>query len=240
MKKALLTLPLLALLAGLIAPAAEAKVSTRGLPKFLHSEESALDGKGDRNGIGLFRRMEATKSYVFVNGRVTAVSTTSITVEVKSKNDDGTITTAPYTFAVDATTKIIRKFKGTASILEVAVNDKVMLWGTALTNGTAKLIWDKSIWWGQISGTVTDVNTTAETFKLVLRQKQTKSGKTITVSATVKTHSGTTYWFGSDPVTPATFADLTTAMNAEKKVTIRGSWNSVGKYFLASKVTITP
>lgn len=240
MRKILVGLPLLALVFTLVAPAAEAKVSTRGLPKYLHSEESALDGKGDRNGLGLFKRSSESKSYVFVNGKVTAVSSTSITVEVRAKNDDGTITTSPYTFAVDATTKVIRKFKGTASIAEVAVNDRVMLWGTKLTDGTAKLIWDKSIWWGQIKGTVTDVNTTTETFKLVLRQKQTEGGLTKTVSASVKTHAGTTYWFGTDPVTAATFADLSSAMTDERKVTVRGSWNSVGKYFLASKVTITP
>lgn len=257
MRKFILTMTLLALVAGLMVPAAEAKVSTRGLPKFLHSEASALDGKGDRNGIGMFKRLEENKTMVYAHGKVTAVSATSITVEVRSKksdnevssqtentnsskNTDGDVVLTSYTFGVDATTKIIRKFKGTASIAEVAVGDKVKLWATKFEGGVAKLIWDKSIWWGSIKGTVTDVNTTAKTFKLVLRQKMTDSGLTKTVTATVKTHEGTTYWFGTEPVTAATFDDLTAAMNAEKKVTIRGSWNSVGKYFLASKVVITP
>ncbi len=252
MRKAFLVLPLIAIVTMLLGPSAEAKTSSKGLPKFLHGEESALDGKGDRNGIGMFKRLEENKTMVYANGKVTAVSATSITVAVRSKkaevsaqtentntSSDDAIVTTSYTFGVDATTKVLRKFKGTASITEVAVGDTVKVWGTKFEGGIAKLIWDKSIWWGQIKGTITDVNTTAKTFKLVLRQKQTESGLTKTVSALVKTHEGTTYWFGTEPVTAATFDDLTAAMNAEKKVTVRGSWNSVGKYFLASKVTIT-
>ncbi len=226
---------MLALASLLVAPVADAKISSKGLPKFLHSEESALDGKGDRNGIGMFNRAvdgEKTK-YVHVNGKVTAVSTTSITVDVRSKNEDETITTSPYTFAIDSTTKIIRKFKGSATIVEIAVGDKVKLWGTKLEGGVAKLIWDKSIWWGQIKGTITDLNATTKTFKLILKQKQTASGKTITVAATVKTHDGTKYWLGD---VEKAFTDLAN----DQVVTVRGSWNSANKYFLANKVTITP
>lgn len=233
MRKTYLAIPMLALVGLLIAPIADAKVSSRGLPKYLHSEASALDGKGDRNGIGQFKRNSENKKYVFVNGTVTAVSVDSITVAVRSKNDDGTITTTPYTFAVDTTTKVIRKFKGTASIAEVAVNDKVMLWGTKLESGVAKLIWDKSIWWGQVKGTITDLNSTTKTFKLILKQKETKSGKTITVAATIKTSDNTKYWLGD---VEKAFTDLAN----DQVVTVRGSWNSANKYFLASKVTITP
>ena len=153
MRKAFITLPLLALVVGLLAPVAEAKVSTRGLPKFLHSEESALDGKGDRNGIGMFKRLEENKTMVYANGKVTAVSATSITLAVRSKkaevsaqtentnstSDDAVVITS-YTFGVDATTKVLRKFKGTASITEVAVGDSVKLWGTKFEGGVAKLI----------------------------------------------------------------------------------------------------
>ncbi len=245
MRKVFLTLPLVALVAILTAPAAEAKVSSRGLPKFLHSEESALDGKGDRNGIGMFKRLEENKTMVFANGKVTAVSATSITVAVRSKqsdvaaqtentnstSDDAVVTTN-YIFAVDKTTKVIRKFKGSASIVEVAVGDKVKLWGTKFEGGVAKLIWDKSIWWGQIKGTVTDLNTTNKTFKLVLKQKITESGLVKTVAATVKTHDGTKYWLGD---VEKTFSDLAN----DQRVTVRGSWNSVGKYFFANKVTIS-
>lgn len=252
MRKVLLTLPLLALVAALVAPTADAKISTKGLPKFLHGEESALDGKGDRNGIGMFKRNSENKKYVFANGKVTAVSATSITVEVRSKKSDDNsnsnsnsnantnatiqsndpVVVESLTFGVDNTTKVIRKYKGTASIAEVAVGDKVMIWGTKFEGGVAKLIWDKSIWWGQIKGTVTDLNTTAKTFKLVLKQKETKSGKTITVAATIKTTDTTKYWMGD---VEKAFTDLAN----DQKVTVRGSWNSVGKYFLASKVTIT-
>lgn len=233
MRKTYLAIPMLALVGLLIAPFADAKVSSKGLPKYLHSEASALDGKGDRNGIGLFKRNSENKKYVFVNGTVTAVGVDSITVAVRSKNDDGTITTTPYTFAVDTTTKVIRKFKGTASIAEVAVKDKVMLWGTKLESGVAKLIWDKSIWWGQVKGTITDLNSTTKTFKLILKQKETKSGKTITVAATIKTSDNTKYWLGD---VEKAFTDLAN----DQVVTVRGSWNSANKYFLASKVTITP
>lgn len=245
MKKALLAFPLLVLVAGIIAPSAEAKISTKGLPKFLHGEESALDGKGDRNGIGLFKRLEENKMMVYANGKVTAVSATSITVAVRSKQaevsaqtentnstSDDTVVTTNYTFAVDATTKVIRKFKGSASILEVAVGDKVKLWGTKFEGGVAKLIWDKSIWWGQIKGTVTDLNATNKTFKLVLKQKITESGLVKTVAATVKTHDLTKYWLGD---VEKAFTDLAN----DQKVTVRGSWNSVGKYFLANRVTIS-
>lgn len=231
----------------MVAPAAEAKISTRGLPKFIHSESSALDTQGDARGLGVFKRSEENKKYVFANGKVTAVGATSITVAVRSKKSDdivttqsdtntnsehGTVVTTSYTFAVDSTTMVIRKFKGKASIAEVAVGDSVKLWGTKFEGGVAKLIWDKSIWWGQIRGTITDLNPTTKTFKLVLKQKISETGVIRTVAATVKTNTSTTFWMGG---AAKAFTDLAN----DQKVTLRGSWNSANMYFLASKVTIS-
>jgi hypothetical protein len=230
-KKILTVLGAAVLLFGL-ASTAQAKNTNAGLPKFVHPEGSAADLRGDANGIGKFKSTEANKKLVFVNGRVSAVSASSISVDFKK--EDGITTT--YTFAVDTTTKIIRKFKATATIGEVAVKDHVKLWATKLEGGTAKLIWDKSIWWAVVKGTITALDTTNQTITVKLSWVVSAKHKPVIrkqYQLLVKTYSLTEYWQGT---TAKAFTDLAVGQN----ISVRGSWNSVGKYLLGKKITILP
>ena len=232
MRKAFLVLPLIAIVTMLLGPSAEAKTSSKGLSKFSHQESEALDEKGDKNGLKLFSRIGGDEAYAYVNGTVSAVSTTSISVSVKHRDEsnlDAFVTTV-YTFSIDAKTKVIRKFKATASISEVAVGDRVAVWGSDLRDGRARLIWNKSIWWGETEGTLTDLDATAKIFKVVLKSEN-KLGQEVTVVTTVKVSDTTTYWQNG---VAKSFSDLAN----DQKVKVRGSWNSAGKFFLANKVTI--
>ncbi len=232
MRKAFLVLPLLAMVSMLLSPAAEAKTSSKGLNKFSYNESEALDDKGDKNGLKLYSRIGGDEAYAYVNGTVSAVSATAISVSVKHRDENNldAFVTKVYTFSIDAKTKVIRKFKATASISEVAVGDRVAVWGSDLRDGRARLIWDKSIWWGETEGTLTDLNTTDKTFKVVLTTEN-KLGQQVTVVTTVKVSDATTYWQNG---VAKSFSDLAN----DQKVKVRGSWNSAGKFFLANKVTI--
>ncbi len=209
---------------GMILPmVAAAREDGSSTPVQVNSWVKAVDEKGDSNSIGLFNRDEANKHLAKVNGTVTAKSDTSISV----KAGNGTT----YTFTVDSSTKIIRKFKGHSSMAEVAVGDQVRVWATALTGGTAKLVWDKSIWWVALSGTISNLNSTDKTFDLTIMRKEPETGLTMTLTVPIKTSDATTYWMDT---TAKAFTDLANG----QKVSVRGSFNKVGKYVWASKVTI--
>lgn len=218
--------PIMAL--GIIVPlVAAARDSGSSTPVQYGSWVKAVDENGDRNAIGKFNSNEANKKLYRFEGAVTAVSDTSISV--KRANSNGTITTR--TFIVTTSTAVIRKFRGTASIAEVAVGDKVKVWATAATDGTAKLIWDKSIWWVALKGTIADLNATDKTFNLVVSRKEPETGLTMTLTVPIKTSDATTYWMGT---TAKAFTDLANGQT----VNVRGSFNTVGKYVWAKKITI--
>lgn len=201
--------------------------------------------KASRNAIGLFNRNKANKKLYFVNGQVSAVSPTSISVSVTYKNVSASqenattfsvepvattfsiepigVTTKTYIFAVDENTIILRKFKARTGINEVAVGDKVMIWATKMTDGTAKLIWDKSIWFASTSGKVSALDTTAKTFTLTITKHR------VEYTTTVKWDDVTTVWQGD---TAKAITDLANG----QVVKIQGSWNSVGKYLYAKKI----
>ena len=235
MKRLITSLASFGVLAMVLAPlGASASTSTAGLAKFVHPENKAVDLKGDSNGIGKFNSNEANKNLKRANGKVTAVSATSITMAVKNDDDTDEDGVTLYTFLVDANTKVLRKFKGTAKINEVAVGDQVKVWATALTDGTAKLIWDKSIWWVSLKGKISAIDTTAKTVTLRLSWEVGHKGKIILrrpYQLTVKTDDMTKYFQG---LTEKAFTDLV----VDQRVAVRGSWNKVGKYVLAGKISI--
>lgn len=246
MKKVISRVPALALAAALAVAAVMPLASRAGNEgrsgdtepgrgnSIMSSWVRAVDGSGDANAIGKFNRNEANKSLVRANGTVKVVSASSITVTTFSKNGEGVVTAKDYTFTVDSSTTVIRKFKGTASIAEVGVGDKVKVWATSLTDGTAKLIWDKSIWWIALNGTINALNSTDMTFNLLVSRKEPQTGLMMTMTVPVKTSSATTY-FKADGT-----AGLFTDLADDQKVAVRGSFNTVGKYVWAKKVTIKP
>lgn len=208
----------------LIASAREGGSST---PIQYGSWVKVLDEKGDRNAIGKFNSNEANKKLVRFEGTVTVVSGTS--VSVKRADSEGTVTTR--TFKVDTSTAVIRKFKGTASIGEVSVGDKVKVWATASTDGTAKLIWDKSIWWVEVRGIVSALNVADQTFSVTITRPEPETGLSMTLTVPIKTTSGTTYGTLTDP---KTFSDLANGQT----VKLRGSFSAIGKYVIAKRVSI--
>ncbi len=230
MKKGLLRFmaPVVAL--GMIVPAVVGAHADReegsSTPVESASWVKAVDEHGDSNSIGMFNRDEANKNLVKVNGTVTAISATSITVK---KGD----TTTTYTFTIDSNTKIIRKFKGHATVGEVMVGDQVRVWATSLTDGTAKLIWDKSIWWVALKGVISNLNTTTKTFDLTISRKEPETGLTMTLTIPITTSSDTSYWMG-DPAVAKAFTDLANGQT----VKIRGTFDKVAKSVWASKITI--
>lgn len=219
-------MPVVAL--GLVLPfVAAARENGSSAPIQYGSWVKAVDEKGDHNAIGKFNSNETSKKLAKIEGTVTAVSSTSISV--KRGDSESAVTTR--TFKVDTSTVVIRKFKGTASIGEVGVGDKVKVYATAVTDGTAKLIWDKSVWQIALKGTVSALNATDKTFTLTVSKKEPETGLTMTLAVPVKTTDSTTYWQG---VTAKTFGDLANGQT----VNIGGTFNSVGKYDLANKVSI--
>lgn len=188
----------------------------------------ALDAKGDDHGIKAYNSERKNKKHRFVTGTVTAVSATSITVSVTKPADANTNTvasTTSYTFAIDSHTNYDRKFHGTANADEIQVGDTVQVWATSLTNGTAKLIWDKSIWWVDLKGTVSNLNTTTMAFTLTVKYLGQD------VSTTVKYNATTKFMMGS---TAKTAADLANGQTLR----MRGSWHVVGSWLLAKKINI--
>lgn len=208
----------------LIAAARENGSST---PVQYGSWVRAIDQKGDSNAIGKFNSNERNKKVSRFEGTVTAVSATSISV--RRANSNGVNTTR--TFRVDTTTVVIRKFKATASIGEVGVGDRVKVWASALTGGTAKLIWDKSIWSVALRGTVSELNPTDTTFVLTIKRIEPETKLTMTMTVPITTNDSTAYWMGLDSKTFSALAN-------GQSVSLRGTFYSVGKYVLAKKVSI--
>lgn len=186
----------------------------------------AIDLHGDHNAIGKFNSNNGNHRLAHVEGVVTVASPTSISVKQTKNGVDTT-----YAFTVDSNTTIIRKFKGTAAIGEVGVSDKVKVYATALTSGTAKLIWDKSIWWVALKGTISALDTTAKTFTLNVTRKEPETGLPMTLAVPITTSSMTTFWQG---VTAKAFTDLANGQT----VNLRGTFNFVGKFVLASRISI--
>ncbi len=233
MRKFLTSAVGLAMVATMFAPSlSSAKSETAGIAKFSASDDNALDHKGDDKGMKAFHRIAEDSAYAFVKGRVTAISTTSISVSVMhhADSDAATLITTVYTFNIDSITKVIRKFKGTAGVNEVSVGDLVSVWASDLTNGHARLIWDQSIWWGEVKGTVSELDVTNNTFKLILKSSE-NHGITTTSVATIVVDTNTTY---SKDGVAKTLSDLANG----QKVKIRGSWNNPDKSFLAKTVAI--
>lgn len=213
---------------GLILPLmAAARENGSSAPVQYNSWVKAVDEKGDSNAIGKFNSNQANKRLAHFEGTVSAVSATSITV--RRANSLGVVTTR--TFIIDTSTVVIRKFKGTASVPEIAVGDRVQVWATALTGGTAKLIWDKSIWWVALKGTIADLNATDKTFNLVVTRKEPETGLPMTLTVPIRTSDSTIYLMGLDP---KTFSDLANGQT----VSVRGTFDAVLKSVLAKKITI--
>lgn len=226
MRKILTAVAGFALLASLFGASTVAQAKDSHGNKFKASESQALDGKGDNNGVRAWNRFALDNAYVFVKGTVTAVSPTSISVSVNHHSEDGLTTlTTVYTFSVDTNTKVIRKFKGSAAINQVQVGDMVSIWGSDLTGGHARLIWDQSIWWVSLHGTISNLNTATNTFTLSF----TSHG--IIVSTTIKTDSLTVIMADG---TPKTFADLANGQRVE----VRGTWDAVNLWVLAKKINL--
>lgn len=160
---------------------------------------------------------ERNRRLVKVNGTVAAISTSSITVKVSS--------TISYTFAITSKTRMLRKHKGATNVSEIAVNDRVRVWADKKVGGTAKMILDKSIWWVNFPGTISNIDTTAKTFTLTIRWKM------FDVTSTVKWDASTAIRQG-DAI--KTVPDLANG----QKVQVKGSWNEVGRYILARRITI--
>lgn len=236
MHKNFLRLAALATAAGMLAPFMASAHTVDSEPgrggSSLSSWVKAVDGNGDANAIGKFNSNEANKSLVRVNGKVKAVSSTSITVTQYSLDSAGAPVVKDYTFVVDSTTVVIRKFKGTASIAEVSVGDKVGIWATSKIGGTAKLIWDKSIWWVALSGKISDLDATAMSFNLVVTRKESQTGINLTMTVPVRATSSTTFMKADGTV--GAWADLANGQN----VNVRGTFDRVWMLVWAKKVTI--
>lgn len=210
---------------GFVAKAGTAPVG------FIARPAEAADLKGDNNGIGLFHRNEDNKNLVKVFGKVTAISDTSITIMSKwdLQNSARVTTETSYTFKIDDATEVLRRFRALSSVDEMAVGDRVRIWGTALTDGTAKLIWDSSIWWIRLNGTVANLDTDNQTFRLLITRMSADQTET-TFSVSVKTNDATLY-VNADG-TPATFSDLANG----SEIRVRGVWNHMGRYLTARNV----
>lgn len=216
--------------------AGHAEFSTNGLQKFLHPEKNALDSVAKPNEIGLFNsteRKHGEHKLVRKNGQVLEVSSTMLKIAHFDADAEGVPTVKEYTFIVDVNTKVFRKFKALSNIGEVAVGDRVDVWADKLEGGTAKLVWDKSIWWASIRGLVADLNGDGMTFNLVLTKK---NGEGLTKSYVAKVTVTTTTEFVKADGTAGAWTDVANGQN----VSVKGSWNSVGKYLLARKVSILP
>lgn len=235
MKKLNSTITAIMMLSMLIAPTAAVHAETHGLSSFTHPENEALDHEAKPNELGLFNRQERKiKDHTLVQkeGKVLAVSSISITIAQFGKDTEDVPTVKEYTFAIDSNTKVIRKFKGLSNIGEVSVGDKVKVYADKLTDGTAKLIWDKSIWWARLRGAVADLNTTDLTFNLLLTRQDGHHTKTW--SAKVRATSLTQVVKADGTV--GSFADVSNG----QKMSVKGAWDNVTKSLLARLMTILP
>ncbi len=205
-------------------------------------ETVAIDGKGDKDGLARFESEDRGRKHKFVTGKVTAISATSITIltpgtapvantNTTNTNSDSKPKALPgtsYTFAITSATHYVRKYKGTASWNEIMLGDTVKVWADKLVDGTAKLIWDTSIWYSEVKGVVSNLNVTGMALTLTVTMKG------VEYNTTVKMDSATTYLMKD-----GTAKAITDLANGQT-IKLRGSWNSVGKYLLAKRIVIMP
>lgn len=232
MRKYVITTFAIATLAVFAFTAWPARAAT-AIVGFISRPSEAADLKGDNNGIGAFNRNEANKQLKKVWGTVTEISDTSITIMSKfDRQNSTTVTTdTSYTFEIDSTTKILRRFRALSSVSEMSVGDQVRIWATSLTDGTAKLIWDKSIWWIRQTGTISNLNAVTETFSLLIT-RAAADGTTKTFSIKVKTNDMTLYVKADG--TAGTWADLAN----DDQVRVRGVWNHVDREVMARNIRL--
>lgn len=183
-----------------------------------------------------------------VTGKVTGVSTSSITVEPTGA--------AEVVYVVTSTTKVFAKNGGKETMGLVSVGDTVSIEGTQTSlikniNGadrtlytyTATKITDKSIWRAKTQGSITDLNADAMTFNLTISRKVEELGVNATYSASnagnsltrirqaTSTKSGNTR-----TITTATMA-WTDLANGQV-VGVAGLWNSAKKVMTDSLITM--
>ncbi len=201
----------------------------------------AIDGQGDSQGISDFKKDNENTRLKAVTGKVTAVSATSITIArnlktvttdptstvTKQSTDPTTTTTTSLTYTIDAKTHVLRKYKGTATVNEIMVGDSVKIWAAKLS-GTALVIWDTSIWYVEVRGAVSSLDSTAKAFTLTVTKNK------VEYSTTVKYDDATIFLMKDG--TSKTAADLANGQT----IKIKGSWNTLGKFILAKRIVIIP
>lgn len=219
----------------LLAPfIASAHGPLSAMNKHVKLQAPASSETTDRKTVNAFNGNEKNTKLFKVEGKVTAISATSVSLTSTSRKrvtdpttmkKTWTTVTTNYTFTIDAKTKLVRKFKGVSSVNEIAVGDSIRVWATSATNGTAKMIWDKSIWWVVFPGTISALDATNKTFTLNIPWHG------ISVTTTVKWDDMTKVMQGT---TVKTAADLANGQS----VKVRGSWNSVGMFILAKSINL--
>jgi hypothetical protein len=240
MHKTLLRMSLVAVL--IAAPIAAFGSDKPG--RYISAGQEAADFKGDAKGLKAFSLHESKSGLVKVQGDITAVSATSITVLGEAKTSRSTNTNASvkvysdseeddaadvsYTFTINSDTKVLRRFRGTSSVSELSVGDEVKVWVDKLEAGTAKMILDKSIWWLRLGGRAVEVDDTNKTFRLLMPFR--KHGRLKTFSGVIKT-SALTQYIKADG-TAGTFTDI----DNNDKLRVRGVWNNEGFHLNARKV----
>lgn len=235
-KKLLVGIGAAALVVALGMPAVSQAKSKR-LPML--PAPTAVDSKGDASAIGRYNSEQKNSKRKVVSGTVTAVSATSITVQVGIKSSDdsnkntnttsntnATVTPKTYTFIINDATKIIRKHKAMATINEVAVGDMVQVWSTKLASGVATLIWDKSIWYAEVHGVVSNLNTTTGMFTFTVTKDKVEYSTTVKYDTMTK--------FLKKDGTVVTSASLANGQSLK----VQGAWDSVGKFLLAKRIVI--
>lgn len=218
----------LAMMATILAPTASLAHEKGGEHQL--GAPFAIDGNGDHNGLTKFDKHSRNWHLKTIEGVVTA-----ITGPVVDPKADGSLTIRKrngkiVTFSFDSTsdtkyTTFLRKFKATATWNEVMVGDAVKVLTTKQDRGKAIIVWDKGIWWSEIRGTISAIDAIVQSFTL------TKTIDGIDFTTTVKTDSTTTYRQND---TDKAFTDLA----LDQTVKIRGTWDSVGHFLLAKKITI--
>lgn len=196
-------------------------------------EPFAIDAKGDNNGLAKFKKHSENRHLKQVVGVVTA-----ITGPIADPKTDGSITVkksngTSYTFSFDSTsatkyTTFLRKFKGTATWNEIMVGDSVHVFATKLVGGKAIIVWDKGIWYTEVKGVVSNLNSTAMAFTL------TVTIKGVEYSTTVKYDAFTTFVMKDGTVKTA--ADLANGQT----IKVKGAWDAVGHFLLAKRIVIFP
>jgi len=222
----------LAITATLLAPSfAMASENETKKPKL--SETVAIDSKGDNNGLSKFKKHSENRHLKQVVGKVTA-----IVAPVADPKTDGSITIKKengksYTFSFDSTsstkyTTFLRKYKGTATWNEIMVGDAVHVFATKLVGGKAIIVWNKGIWYAEVKGVVSNLNSTTMAMTLTV----TKNG--VEYTTTVKYDAFTTFLMKDG--TAKTAADLANGQS----IKIKGTWDVAGKFLLAKRIVIYP